>query len=138
MPRVVFDTNILISAFITPGGRGDEAVRGVIQDRATLITSIPLMTELARKLHGKFDWDRERALRAARFVASIAVVVSPRRRLAILRDEPDNRVLECAVEGGANLVVTGDRHLLGLGTFESIQIVTLAYYLKYLDNHTVP
>ena len=97
------------------------------------------MTELARKLHGKFDWDRERALRAARFVALIAaVVVSPRRRLAILRDKPDNRVVECAVEGGANLVVTGDRHLLGLGTFESVQIVTVAYYLKYLDNQTVP
>jgi predicted nucleic acid-binding protein len=48
MPTVVFDTNILVSAFITLGGNGERAVKSVIEGKAELFTSIPLLTELAR------------------------------------------------------------------------------------------
>jgi putative PIN family toxin of toxin-antitoxin system len=130
MSRVVLDTNILISAFITPGGRGDEAVKAVLSGRAEMFTSIPMLTELAGKLTGKFGWEREKALDAVQFAASLATVVSPRRKISLLKDEPDNRVLECAVEAGADLIVTGDRHLLDIGRYETAQVVTLTGFLK--------
>jgi uncharacterized protein len=46
-----------------------------------------------------------------------------------LRMTDDNRVLECAVKGSAHYIVTGDRHLLKLGTYESISIVTVRQFL---------
>ncbi|HEY3077532.1 MAG TPA: hypothetical protein VGJ74_20355 [Burkholderiales bacterium] len=50
----------------------------------------------------------------------------PARRLKILKDDPDNRVLECAVAGRVNVIVTGERALLDLGEFRSVRIVGCA------------
>jgi uncharacterized protein len=127
--RAVFDTNIYISAFITPGGRGEAAYLRAVSGELELVTSVPILTELARKLKEKFHWDDEQIKAAVRHVAGVAVVVKPMERLAVLADEPDNRILECAREAGAELIVTGDRHLLDLVTYEGIAIVTLAAFL---------
>lgn len=114
MRKVVFDTNIYISALITPGGRGESAYLkaggGCIQQ----FTSVPILTELAGKLQGKFKWDAERVKEAIRHVAAVATVLKPDKRLTVLADDPDNRILECAVEAHAEAIVTGDRHLLDL------------------------
>ncbi len=130
MRRVVFDTNIYISAFITPGGRGEAAYLRAVRSEAALFTSVPILTELARKLREKFGWDDEHVKAAVRHVAAVARVVKPMERLAVLADEPDNRILECAREARAELIVTGDRHLLDLREYEGIGIVTLAGFLE--------
>jgi predicted nucleic acid-binding protein len=54
-------------------------------------------------------------------------------RLAVLADEPDNRIPECARESRAELIVTGDRHLLDLGSYEETAIVSLAAFLDGFD-----
>jgi putative PIN family toxin of toxin-antitoxin system len=128
--RVVFDTNIYISAFITPGGRGEAAFLRAVKGELELFTSVPILTELARKLRGKFRWDDEHVTAAIRHVAGAARVVKPTERLTVLADEPDNRILECAREANAELIVTGDRHLLTLGEYEGIGIITLAKFLE--------
>jgi putative PIN family toxin of toxin-antitoxin system len=128
--KVVFDTNIYISAFITPGGRGEAAYRKAVEGGIQRFSSVPILTELAGKLQGKFMWDAERVKAAVRHVAAVATVLKPEKRLAVLADDPDNRILECAVEAGAEAIVTGDRHLLDLGTYERIEIVTLAVFLE--------
>lgn len=130
MRRVVFDTNIYISAFITPGGRGEAAFLRAVKGELELFTSVPILTELARKLREKFRWDDEHVTAAIRHVAGAARVVKPTERLTVLADEPDNRILECAREAKAELIVTGDRHLLTLGEYEGIGIVTLAEFLE--------
>jgi putative PIN family toxin of toxin-antitoxin system len=130
MPRVVFDTNIFISAFITSGGNGERAVKAVLDDKAGLFTSIQLLTELARILENKFGWEKAAVERAVVLAASLGKVVKPSRKIGVLHDDPDNRVLECASEAGADLIVTGDGHLLSLGKFEEIKIVTLSEFLK--------
>ena len=132
--RAVFDTNIYISAFITPGGRGEAAYLQAVSGELELVTSVPILTELARKLKEKFHWDDDHIKAAVCHVAGVAVVVKPTERLAVLADEPDNRILECAREAGAELIVTGDRHLLDLDTcegFEGFAIVTLAAFLDF-------
>jgi putative PIN family toxin of toxin-antitoxin system len=127
--RVVFDTNIYISAFITPGGRGEAAYLKAVNGELELFTSVPILTELAGKLRGKFHWDDEQIKAAVRHVAAVAAVVKPVERLAILVDEPDNRILECALEARAELIVKGDRHLLELERYEGTEIVSLAVFL---------
>jgi predicted nucleic acid-binding protein len=59
----------------------------------------------------------------------LVVWVQPSKTLAVLVDEPDNRILECAVAGRADKIVTGDKELLHLGSFEGISIVRLRDYL---------
>jgi putative PIN family toxin of toxin-antitoxin system len=56
-------------------------------------------------------------------VEDLSVVVEPIERLTVVADEADNRVLEAAVAGGAELLVTGDRALLGLGRFRGVRIM---------------
>lgn len=130
--RVVFDTNIYISAYITPGGRAETALLQAVHGEDTLFTSIPILTETARKLREKFKWDDEHITAAVRHAAAVATVVKPTVTLAVLADEPDNRILECALEAKADVIVTGDRHLLELGAYEGVVIVTLADFLDAL------
>jgi putative PIN family toxin of toxin-antitoxin system len=64
------------------------------------------------------------------FLADLAIsVVDPKRRLHVLKDEPDNRILECAVTGKADVIVTGDREMLKLKKYKNIPIITLREYL---------
>jgi len=128
--RVVFDTNIYISAYITPGRRAEAALLRAVQGEVELFTSIPILTETARKLREKFKWDDEHITAAVRHVAAVGTVVKPAVTLAVLADEPDNRILECALEAKAELIVTGDRHLLELGEYEGVKIITLAEFME--------
>ena len=136
--RIVFDTNVYVSAFITPGGRGEAAYLLATGGAVELAVSVPILTELARKLKGKFRWDDEHIKAAIRHVAAAAVVVKPVERLEVLADEPDNRILECAREAGAELIVTGDRHLLDIGSYEGIAVVTLAAFLQTYEGKGTP
>jgi uncharacterized protein len=128
--RVVFDTNIYISAFITSGGRGETAYQKAVDGNIQLYSSVPILTELAKKLQDKFKWDTDRVKAAIRHVAAVATVLKPSERISVVADEPNNRILECAVAGNADMIVTGDRHLLDLEVYEGIEIVTLAVFLE--------
>ena len=128
--RVVFDTNVLISAFVVPGSQGERAVLRARQRRFDLCTSVPILTETAGRLRDKFGQDDEDIKQALRQIARAAAVVKPTSKLNVLQDVPDNRILECAVDAHADLVVTGDRHLLKLKRFENIPIIRLADFLR--------
>lgn len=127
--KVVFDTNIFVSALVIPGGRATDALSRIIEGRDALIVSRPIIRELLEVLARKFARDAEQLSRVAVFVADLGTLVEPEHELSVLSDEADNRVLECALAGQADLIVTGDRELLGLGEYEGVQIVTLRDYL---------
>jgi putative PIN family toxin of toxin-antitoxin system len=128
--RVVFDTNILISALLFPGGRGEAALRRIIEERDELVLSKPIVDELLGILARKFFRDAEELAHVAVFISDIATLVRPRRRLAIVKDEPDNRVLECALTGNAEAIVTGDHELLALREFRGVRVLSLRDYLQ--------
>ena len=133
MRKVVFDTNVYISALITPGGLAEEAWFLALEGRIEVYTSVAILTETAAKLRGKFDWEDEWIKRAIRHIADVARVVKPALRLKTLKDDPDNRILECARYAGAEVIVSGDRHLLTLKSFEGIRVMTITDFLK-LEN----
>lgn len=124
--KVVFDTNIFVSALTLPGGHGDLALRRVVDGRDTLVLSKPIVDEVLSVLARKFARDREELARVALFLSSIAELVEPLDPITALADEPDNRVLECAVTARAEVVVTGDRAMLELGEFRGIRISSLS------------
>jgi uncharacterized protein len=127
--RVVFDTNVLVSALVFPGGRGEAALRRIIEQTDQLVLSRPIVDELLDVLARKFARNAEELAHVAVFVTELAVVVAPKRRLRVVKDNPDNRILECAVAGRAEVIVTGDKALLALKLYEKIRILTLREYL---------
>lgn len=127
--RVVLDTNILVSALLFPGGRGEAALREIIEERDELVLSKLIVDELLGVLARKFSRDAEELAHVAVFLSELAQFVKPRRRLRVVEDEPDNRILECALTGRADAIVTGDRALLALGKYRGVRIVSLRDYL---------
>ena len=128
--RVVFDSNILISAIVFPGGRGEVALVRVISERDELILSKAILDETLSVLARKFARDAEELSRIAVYLSDLSTNVKPRRELQILKDAPDNRVLECAEAGRAQASVTGDKALLALRNYSGIRILSLRDYLS--------
>ena len=128
--KAVFDTNIFISAFIIPGSQGEKAFLLARQRRFELYTSVPILTETANKLREKFNQSEEDIKEALKTISRAAEVLKPSIKLDVLEDVPDNRILECAVEAKADVIVTGDRHLLKLKKFQGIPVVRLVDFLR--------
>lgn len=130
--RVVFDTNIFISAFAIPGGHAEEVYLHAVRGTFELFTSVSILTETANTLRTKFEWSDDKVQRVLRSISKSATVLKTRPHLHILKDEPDNRILECALLATADIIVTGDRHLLSLTRHRGISIVRLADFLELL------
>jgi len=130
--RVVFDTNVYISAFVIPGSLSDDAYRRARLGDVDLLTSVTILTELASKLREKFDWNEDRIRAALKSISRTAHVVKTTPHLSIVSDATDNRILECAEKVDADLIVTGDPHLLKLARFGRAGIVKVATFLRIL------
>lgn len=127
--KVVFDTNIFVSAFVIPGSQAEEAILRIMEGRDRLILSKAILQELLTTLSRKFGREREELAHVAVFLAEIGERVEPKRKVTLLKDEPDNRILECALAGQADAIITGDRAMLLLGEYKGIKIMTLKEYL---------
>ncbi len=130
MIRTVFDTNVLISAFAVPGSRSEKAFLLAMRGRVDLISSAAILTETANKLRQKFGLPEEDIIAVLKHVSRTAEIVKPTTRLAVLADEPDNRILECATTAEVDLIVTGDKHLLSLKSYEGIGTCRVADLLR--------
>ena len=121
--RVVFDTNVLISALIY-GDLPRDLLTRVFRGELTLITSVVLMAELEEVLIDRFAHDAPlaRAVRAEIELLAEVVDVSAVERVA--RDVDDDAVLAAAIAGEASAIVTGDRDLLVLAEHHGVRIVT--------------
>jgi uncharacterized protein len=128
--RVVFDTNVYVSAFVIPGSLSDDAYRRARLGDADLFTSVAILTELASKLREKFDWNEDRMRAALKSISRTAQVVKTTPHPSIVSDATDNRILECAAKVEADLIVTGDPHLLKLRRFGRAGIVKVSAFLR--------
>jgi len=128
--RVVFDTNIFISALVIPGSLAEKAVSRIIEGRDELVISTDIIKEVLSVLSSKFGRNREALSHVAVILSDLGERVRPHQRVRVLRDEPDNRILECAVFGKADLIVTGDKGMLRLKEYMGIKIASLRDYLE--------
>jgi putative PIN family toxin of toxin-antitoxin system len=131
--KVVFDTNIFISAFVIPGSQGEEAYLHAMKGNFNLFSSVAILTEMAQKLREKFGWQEDKITRLLKAISKVATVIKTQPHLHLLADDPDNRILECAMAVKADFIVTGDKHLLSLKTFQNISIVKLSNFLEVLE-----
>lgn len=131
MSRVVFDSTILISAFLRPGGLSDELLELASTDQLQLVLSPEIIEESRQKLLGSSRIRRRYAYSdrdVALFCDELAVLGEIVRDLAaltgVVRDPGDDVILACAVKGQTAAVVTRDKDLLSLGSYRSIAIKT--------------
>jgi len=129
--RVVFDTNIFISAFVFSGSLAEKTILKAIEIEDSLMISKEIINEILSVLSSKFSRDREALSHVAVYLSEIAKLVIPTKRVRILKDEPDNRILECALSGEADIIVTGDKEMLKLRECEGIRIISLKEYLRF-------
>lgn len=132
LTKVVLDTNVLVSAIIF-GGKPGQIVYSIVEEKIIAVTSPILIAELKEVLTKKFPLREMDFKLAIKNVEEIFRTVQPKKTISILRDEDDNRVLEAALEGKCNYIVTGDKDLLDLKTLKKIKIVTPDTFLSKID-----
>lgn len=127
----VFDTNILLSA-IGWKGAPYECLELARAGQVEGTTCVELLDELTEKLQSKLQFSAEQSIETlADLLTFLRVVAITGQLRAVPADPDDDKVLECATLAGATHVVTGDRsHLLPMGSFQDIQIITAAEFLK--------
>jgi putative PIN family toxin of toxin-antitoxin system len=123
---VTADTNIYVSA-LHFGGVPARFLNEAIAGTFTLAVSEPLLFEVHRVLQTKFLWSDDALTDVLTQLADWTTLVHPARTLAVVAADPDdNRILECAVEACSEYIVSGDNHLLRLGSYGGIRIVRVA------------
>jgi putative PIN family toxin of toxin-antitoxin system len=128
--RVVLDTNVVISALMF-GGNPREILQRAIRGDLRLCISEEMLSELGAVLQRpKFGFPVTMVNQILSELAAIAELVVPSEEVSQINSDPaDNRVLECAVEAGAEYVMSGDKHLLELGQYSRIKILTPSQFL---------
>ena len=129
MFKVTADTNIYLSA-LNFGGKPQELLELARADKIELAISNAIITEISRVLYNKFSWDRADVAEAVDLLLRFTKYVHPDHRFDVVPADPDdNRVLECAVQAGSQVIVTGDTHLLMLRKFGSVRIQNVSDFL---------
>lgn len=123
-PRLVLDTNVVISGLLF-GGPPGVVLDLVLEGAVELATSSSLVTELERVLQSKFPHAQQAIWDTVAILKEVAISTIPQEPVDVIAEDPsDNRVLECALSAHANAIVSGDHHLLSLKRFRGIQILS--------------
>ncbi len=135
MPRVVLDTNVLISAI---GWRGNprKVLDLCIEGELSLVQTQETLKELERVLQRpKFNFiSVEKRQELLGDLRRISIKVTPEKNIGVIQEDPeDNKFLDCALAGKADYIVSGDWHLLTLKEHEGIKMVTASELLEVLS-----
>jgi hypothetical protein len=136
---VVLDTNVVISALLSTKGPPAKIIDKWESDEFDIAISKPLLDELERALGyervKKYFKSPQKIIKALlKRIKTVGIFVNPGIELKVIEDDPDdNRILECALAANASYVISGDEHLLGLGEYRGIMIISPAGFLKLLD-----
>lgn len=128
--RAVADTNVYISA-LNFGGTAEEILALGRAQAIQLCISPSILKEIEGVLIWKFKWSAKRVRQALAVIQEFTELVHPKGTIHVITaDEADNRILECALEAKADVVITGDDHLQELKTFRGISILSPRAFLE--------
>lgn len=134
----VLDANVLVSAVIHAQGAPGQVLAAWRAELFGLLVSESILSELNRvlrypKLAKYHQWSDQRLRTFLDDLKHLAVMVPGETDLSVVAADPsDDRYLECAVEGEADYVVSGDQHLLELQVYQGIQIITPKAFLEQI------
>ena len=141
MVRIVLDANKFVSALLKPGSNPDLIMRLVRREKVLLLLSDAICAELLRvltypKIRNRLNRSEESLSEFIDKLRAVAVVIPGAVKLPPLQSDPsDTKYLECAVEGKADFIISGDHHLTDLNTFQKIRIVAPATFLTIFGHY---
>jgi len=122
--KAVFDTHVLVAAFVTEGICAKLLGRAR-RKQLDLVISLFILKEFENVFLKKFSASKEQIRAAAKLISEVAQVVIPTRKVTgVCRDPEDDPILSCALSAKADYLVTGDLDLLELKEFHAIRILT--------------
>jgi putative PIN family toxin of toxin-antitoxin system len=126
MFRAVLDTNVLVSAIISDG-KSREFLKKAIAKQYSIVMSDLSIKELINVMRRpKFHISEDELQRTILALIRTAEVVNVKTKIKAVKEDPkDDMIIETAIDGCADIIVTGDSHLLALTTFEGIKIITV-------------
>ncbi len=129
MIRVVVDTNIIISSVFWRGAPYEIIKRGILEEYQ-IVTSAEILDEVVDKLRNKFQFPEDGIQQFIDILLTYCHLVGSTNKFHITRDKKDNKIIECAFDGKADCIVTGDSDLLDLKEFGGIRIITAKKFLE--------
>ncbi len=147
MMRIILDTNVMVSAILSPRSTSAQIIRLVLDGVVNLIISHDILDETLRVIRYpklvKLMKKNGVALKEVEYVidrlSAIAVVTPGKLTLDVIQDDPsDNKILACAVEGEVDFIISGDHHLIELKEFQGIPIVNPATFVAIIKREGLP
>lgn len=132
--RVVLDTNILVSALIFEG-KPRTLLELALKKNIIVCISKPLLAELQEILLIKFEFSEQRVKQIERKLTKAFRLVYPKKQIKVVRDSDDNKVLEAAIEGKCQYIITGDKDLLDLMTYKRIKILKANEFINLIGEN---
>ncbi len=129
-PRVVIDTNVLISG-LTFKGKPREILDLAWQGEIEVYISLFILEELGTSLKEDFGWSQSEITNVLRRIRAKTILVHPKATISVIKEKKDdNRILECAAEAEADYLISGDKkHLFPLKRYQGIKRVSPADFL---------
>lgn len=133
MLKVVLDTNIYVSAILV-GGKPEQIIDLAREGVIEVFISKPILVEIERILKEKLRHTDEQVQFELLDTKSVTKFISPKAKVAVVQgDEADNRILECAIHGKVDYLISGDtKHLQPLKQYKGVKILSPAEFLEKL------
>ena len=141
MTRIVIDTNILVSAILTPKGNPAKILKHILEGKLNLIISPTILVETQQvlrypklvKLMKKNKITPNEVYDFLGKLSGVAIITPGKLEVDAIPDDPaDNKILACGLEGEADYIISGDHHLTDLKIFQGIKIVAPSTFLKII------
>ena len=130
-PTAVLDSNVIISGFAFSGGNPQSILDLLREGEIHVYISPFMLAEVSRVWRGRFAWEESRIEEALLFLRTYCTAVDPRQVASVSGlTAQDNSILDCAVHGGVQYLVTGDHGLQRLNDVQGVSVVTPAAFLE--------
>ncbi|MBI5066409.1 putative toxin-antitoxin system toxin component, PIN family [Candidatus Woesearchaeota archaeon] len=131
--RIVFDTNVLISATQWDGSVAQKLLFNLINADHNIFSSPDILAEYQKVLKRDLEYTEEDLFSIMEKVLSFLTKVEPTKKLNVIEEDPsDDRIIECALEAEAEFIISYDKHLLKLKEYKEIKIVTPEFMLRVI------
>ena len=122
--NLVLDTNVWLSATLWNGSVAQKLLAKIIMSDVEIYVSTKIIEEYTKVLKRDFRYTDEQIIEKVNYIKSIAELINPSEVLNIVQDDPtDDRIIECAIESSSKYIITYDKHLLNLKSYQGILIV---------------
>lgn len=132
--RVVLDTNILVSATMWDNSVSNKLIRVLAEKDIEIFTSYDILEEYKKVLRRDFKYEEEDINKIILELLSYMQIIEPTIIIkVVIKDPDDDRIIECAVDSNSDFIISYNKHLLEIGEYKEIKIITPEDFLKLFE-----